>query len=62
MDNGKLEVFEGYRVQYNNALGPYKGGIRFHPEVTLETDISHFHIEDVVKDRVFWNRMNCLRA
>jgi glutamate dehydrogenase/leucine dehydrogenase len=42
MDNGKLEVFEGYRVQYNNALGPYKGGIRFHPEVTLETDISQF--------------------
>ncbi|QOJ78559.1 Glu/Leu/Phe/Val dehydrogenase [Infirmifilum lucidum] len=40
MDNGKLVVFEGYRVQHNNALGPYKGGIRFHPEVTLETDIA----------------------
>ncbi|PLJ77883.1 Glu/Leu/Phe/Val family dehydrogenase [Infirmifilum sp. SLHALR2] len=40
MDNGKLVVFEGYRVQHNNALGPYKGGIRFHPEVTLETVIA----------------------
>ena len=40
MDNGKLVVFEGYRVQHNNALGPYKGGIRFHPEVSLETDMA----------------------
>lgn len=40
MDNGKIQVFTGYRVQHNNALGPYKGGIRFHPEVTLEEDIA----------------------
>ncbi len=40
MDNGILEVFEGYRVQHNSALGPYKGGIRFHPGVTLEDDIA----------------------
>jgi len=40
MDDGRLEVFEGYRVQHNSALGPYKGGIRFHPEVTLEDDIA----------------------
>jgi len=40
MDNGKLVVFEGYRVQHNSALGPYKGGIRFSPEVDLETDIA----------------------
>ncbi|MCS7116551.1 MAG: glutamate dehydrogenase, partial [Nitrososphaerales archaeon] len=40
MDNGKLVVFEGYRVQNNSALGPYKGGIRFHPEVDLETDMA----------------------
>ncbi|MGB9708523.1 MAG: Glu/Leu/Phe/Val family dehydrogenase [Infirmifilum sp.] len=40
MDNGKLVVFEGYRVQHNDALGPYKGGIRFHPEVTLEEGIA----------------------
>jgi len=40
MDNGKVVVFEGYRVQHNSALGPYKGGIRFHPEVDLETDIA----------------------
>ena len=35
MDSGKIKVFEGYRVQYNNARGPYKGGIRFHPDVNL---------------------------
>ena len=40
MDNGNIEVFEGYRVQYSSALGPYKGGIRFHPEVDLETDMA----------------------
>jgi len=36
MDNGETEVFTGYRVQYNIALGPAKGGIRFHPAVTLD--------------------------
>ncbi len=36
MDNGKVRVFKGYRVQYNDARGPYKGGIRYHPEVSLE--------------------------
>ncbi len=34
-DNGNLQVNRGYRVQFNNVLGPYKGGIRFHPSVTL---------------------------
>lgn len=34
-DNGKVQVNRGYRVQYNSALGPYKGGIRFHPSVNL---------------------------
>ncbi len=32
-DNGHLEIFHGYRVQHNNARGPFKGGIRFHPNV-----------------------------
>lgn len=35
MDNGTYEVFKGYRSQHNNAIGPYKGGIRFHPNVDL---------------------------
>jgi len=35
-DNGELEIFEGYRVQHNAARGPYKGGIRYHPETDLE--------------------------
>lgn len=37
MDNGSTKTFQGFRVQYNNALGPYKGGIRFHPDETIET-------------------------
>lgn len=36
MDNGDLKVFEGYRVQYNTDRGPGKGGIRYHPDVTVE--------------------------
>lgn len=44
MDDGSLKVFTGYRVHYNDALGPTKGGIRFHPNVTL----------DEVKALAFW--------
>jgi len=36
MDNGEIEVFTGYRVQYNITLGPAKGGIRYHPGVSLD--------------------------
>lgn len=35
MDDGSIEVFNGYRVQHNNSLGPYKGGLRFHPDVDI---------------------------
>jgi len=37
MDDGSLKVFEGFRIQYNDAKGPTKGGIRFHPEETIDT-------------------------
>ncbi len=37
MDNGEVRVFKGYRVQYNNARGPTKGGIRWHPDETIDT-------------------------
>ncbi|MCL4326630.1 MAG: glutamate dehydrogenase, partial [Candidatus Thermoplasmatota archaeon] len=37
MDNGRTEVYRGFRVHYNDARGPTKGGIRFHPEETLDT-------------------------
>jgi len=37
MDNGKTQVFQGFRVQYNDARGVTKGGIRFHPEETIDT-------------------------
>lgn len=36
MDDGSVQIFHGYRVQYNNVRGPYKGGIRFHPSVNLD--------------------------
>jgi len=49
MDDGKQKIFEGYRVQYNNARGPYKGGIRYHKD----TDINE------VKALAFWMTMKC---
>ena len=36
MDNGETKVFEGFRVQYNDARGPFKGGIRYHPQVDMD--------------------------
>ena len=36
MDDGAYRLFKGYRVQHNNILGPYKGGIRYHEDVTLD--------------------------
>jgi len=36
MDDGRIEVFTGYRVQHNNTLGPYKGGLRYHPDVNID--------------------------
>ena len=36
MDNGEVEIFTGYRVQHNNSLGPYKGGLRYHPTVDID--------------------------
>jgi glutamate dehydrogenase (NAD(P)+) len=37
MDDGSIKVFQGFRVQYNDAKGPTKGGLRFHPDETIET-------------------------
>jgi len=52
MDDGKLKVFTGYRVRYNGARGPTKGGIRFHPNVSL----------DEVKALAFWMTIKCAVA
>lgn len=52
MDDGTLSIFEGYRVQYNNARGPYKGGIRYHQD----TDINE------VKALAFWMALKCAVA
>ena len=37
MDDGKIKVFKGYRIQHNDARGPAKGGVRFHPQETVDT-------------------------
>ena len=37
MDDGSVKVFQGFRVQYSDAKGPCKGGIRFHPDETIDT-------------------------
>lgn len=47
MDNGETKTFRGYRVQHNNIRGPYKGGLRFHPQVDL----------DEAKALAFWMTM-----
>lgn len=49
MDDGQVKVFEGFRVQHNDAVGPAKGGIRFHPEVNL----------DEVKALAAWMTFKC---
>jgi glutamate dehydrogenase (NAD(P)+) len=36
LDDGRTKVFTGYRIQHNNILGPFKGGLRFHPDVDLD--------------------------
>ena len=42
LDDGRLEVFTGYRVQHSLARGPAKGGIRFAPDVTLDIEVPGF--------------------
>jgi len=49
MDDGQTKVFKGFRIQHNNARGPFKGGIRFHPEETI----------DVVKALAAWMTWKC---
>ncbi|MEK7717545.1 MAG: Glu/Leu/Phe/Val dehydrogenase, partial [Pseudomonadota bacterium] len=49
MDDGSVKVFEGYRIQHNMDRGPAKGGIRYHPQVSL----------DEVKALSFWMTMKC---
>ena len=36
MDDGRIEMFSGYRVQHNDVLGPFKGGLRYHPLVSMD--------------------------
>lgn len=52
MDNGSTKIFEGYRVQYSSLRGPYKGGIRYHPDADL----------DEVKALALWMTIKCAVA
>ncbi len=49
MDDGRVKTFRGYRVQHNDILGPYKGGLRYHPKVDL----------DEAKALAFWMTLKC---
>lgn len=53
-DHGHVQVNRGYRVQMNSALGPYKGGLRFHPSVTLGT------LKFLAFEQTFKNALTCL--
>lgn len=48
-DQGKVQVNKGYRVQFNSAIGPYKGGLRFHPSVNLSI-IKFLGLEQILKN------------
>ncbi len=48
-DNGAVRVNKGYRVQFNSAIGPYKGGLRFHPTVNLSV-IKFLGLEQILKN------------
>ncbi|MDP2656003.1 MAG: Glu/Leu/Phe/Val dehydrogenase [bacterium] len=52
MDDGTVQIFQGYRTQYNNARGPYKGGVRFHPKVD----------ENEVNALALWMTIKCAVA
>src|SRR6266481_2749321 len=52
MDDGRIVLYQGFRSQHNNALGPYKGGIRYHPGVTI----------DEVKALSMWMTWKCAVA
>ena len=48
-DNGKVQVNRGYRIQFNSAIGPYKGGLRFHPSVNLSI-LKFLGFEQILKN------------
>jgi len=49
MDNGEVKIFKGFRVQHNDARGPFKGGIRFHPDETI----------DIIRALAMWMTWKC---
>ena len=49
-DSGEIQVNRGYRIQMNSAIGPYKGGLRFHPTVNLSSILKFLGFEQVFKN------------
>ena len=60
-DNGKVQVNRGYRVQFNSAIGPYKGGLRFHPSVNLSV-IKFLGFEQILKNSLTTLPMTTIMA
>jgi len=64
LDNGEVETMKAYRVQHNNSRGPFKGGLRYHPDVDLDdvrryTTVSFFGISQLKKFGKFDDLENC---
>ena len=57
-DKGKLQVNRGFRVQFNSAIGPYKGGLRFHPSVNLSI-LKFLGFEQIFKNALTGREYPC---
>ena len=57
-DKNQVQVNRGYRVQFNSALGPYKGGLRFHPTVNLSV-LKFLGFEQIFKNALTGCKFNC---
>ena len=49
-DQGKVQVNRGYRIQFSSAIGPYKGGLRFHPSVNHWNYLNSLGFEQIFKN------------
>jgi glutamate dehydrogenase (NADP+) len=57
-DEGEIQVNHGYRVEFNSAIGPYKGGLRFHPSVNLSV-LKYLGFEQIFKNSLTTLPMGC---
>ena len=57
-DNGEIETFNAYRVQHDNSRGPYKGGLRYHPQVDLDDVRRCIGVFSVKTFSAFWHQVS----